>query len=761
MDTAAVPPASAPASKPLSPAQALDSLSVIKLYGLNDEAECGYCKQKGGKSSFGMVSHQMTAADYQSLIDVGWRRSGTYLYHPCNATTCCPNITIRLDTDRFVMNKDQKRLMRRFNQYLTGELEATMAAEAKNTAESKGADKKKEVAAEAAPVASKPTFEQEDPLAAFISSLLSAAVASFLDSQGDQAKAAVPTVSSLQPLVVSVAGSPGLLLGTKPSLASPVALKLFGVLKKAGLTTVAIEKPSDVGKSLAQSLVSSQDSSIFSSSVDEASGVISLRPSDAAAKGSIHISVAPSGHLNFAFPDGGAADASGNWLPVAASSSRRGSLAGPSSASPQATAGPAASAAPVSPAAAVVEPEAKRQKKNSAASPVNAGAGAGAGSVKLKPHDFSVTMVPAAFDRECHALYKRYQMAVHGDEPSECSEKQYTRFLCESALMREPFSSRSATMTAAGGGAFFESSLVGKALKRCIDEEATVWREGDGVGAGLPAGASGSGSESGSNSGASASAADLRFAVLSDDAGSPASAGSGAGSSSSSEKDNKKKSAGGTAGSSFAGSDLTLGFGTFHMLYRIDGKLIAVGVVDVLPHCLSSVYAYYDPDFSKRYIELGKLTALFEIAWVQRVARLVSPRLRHYYLGFYINSCTKMRYKGDYGPADLLCPYAWTWRPLAECKPLLDADKHAILDPKLRDDPAGAATALAELKRQRAAAVAAVAGTIPLLLQKKAPDALVLIRDLSEQGKAIAKRAILEFLERCTPAISKRLVIQF
>lgn len=35
---------------------------------------------------------------------------------------------------------------------------------------------------------------------------------------------------------------------------------------------------------------------------------------------------------------------------------------------------------------------------------------------------------------------------------------------------------------------------------------------------------------------------------------------------------------------------LSMPYGSYHQLYRIDGKLIAVGVVDVLPKCLVRVY---------------------------------------------------------------------------------------------------------------------------------------------------------------------------
>lgn len=38
------------------------------------------------------------------------------------------------------------------------------------------------------------------------------------------------------------------------------------------------------------------------------------------------------------------------------------------------------------------------------------------------------------------------------------------------------------------------------------------------------------------------------------------------------------------------------GYGSFHQQYWLDDdKLIAVGVIDILPKCVSSVYFFYDP----------------------------------------------------------------------------------------------------------------------------------------------------------------------
>ncbi|KPM09231.1 arginyl-tRNA-protein transferase 1-like protein [Sarcoptes scabiei] len=87
---------------------------------------------------------------------------------------------------------------------------------------------------------------------------------------------------------------------------------------------------------------------------------------------------------------------------------------------------------------------------------------------------------------------------------------------------------------------------------------------------------------------------------------------------------------------------LEVKFGAYHQHYYIDDRLIAVGVLDLLPECLSSVYFFYDPEFE--FLNLGVYSALREIALVRRYRRLV-PELRYYYMGYYIHRCPKMRYK--------------------------------------------------------------------------------------------------------------------
>lgn len=50
------------------------------------------------------------------------------------------------------------------------------------------------------------------------------------------------------------------------------------------------------------------------------------------------------------------------------------------------------------------------------------------------------------------------------------------------------------------------------------------------------------------------------------------------------------------------------GYGCFHLQYYLDKKIIACGVIDILPSGLSSVYFYYDPDLG--FLKLGVYSAL-------------------------------------------------------------------------------------------------------------------------------------------------------
>ncbi|EPQ59316.1 hypothetical protein GLOTRDRAFT_125622 [Gloeophyllum trabeum ATCC 11539] len=116
-------------------------------------------------------------------------------------------------------------------------------------------------------------------------------------------------------------------------------------------------------------------------------------------------------------------------------------------------------------------------------------------------------------------------------------------------------------------------------------------------------------------------------------------------------------------------------FGSYHQLYRVDGELIAMGVIDILPGCVSSVYFMYDKKWEQ--YSLGKLSAMRETALAKEINDAGVTGVDSLYMGFYIHSCQKMRYKGEYSPSYLLDPEDYTWYPLSNCIPLLEGKKYA------------------------------------------------------------------------------------
>lgn len=119
-------------------------------------------------------------------------------------------------------------------------------------------------------------------------------------------------------------------------------------------------------------------------------------------------------------------------------------------------------------------------------------------------------------------------------------------------------------------------------------------------------------------------------------------------------------------------------YGAFHRQYLLDDRIIAVGVLDILPNCVSSVYLFYDPEYS--FLSLGTYTSLSEIAFVRELSK-TQPMLEFYCLGFYIHSCQKMRYKGQFSPSFLCCPQTFTWEPIDRCIPLIAESPYSRLNP--------------------------------------------------------------------------------
>lgn len=81
------------------------------------------------------------------------------------------------------------------------------------------------------------------------------------------------------------------------------------------------------------------------------------------------------------------------------------------------------------------------------------------------------------------------------------------------------------------------------------------------------------------------------------------------------------------------------------------GRLLAGGVVDRVPHGLSAVYSWFEPEAERR--GLGTFMILAEIA---RARDLALPYL---YLGYWVPGAETMDYKRRFRPLEVLEPQGW------------------------------------------------------------------------------------------------------
>ncbi|XP_014486231.1 PREDICTED: arginyl-tRNA--protein transferase 1 isoform X2 [Dinoponera quadriceps] len=438
--------------------------SIVEYYAEHEGYKCGYCKSPDTNFSHGIWAHSLTVQDYQSLIDRGWRRSGSYCYKPTMQQTCCPLYTIKCEALDFRISKSQKKVLKRIVKFLRKEWTNDNFADLDEGQQDNIDINNEEVL----------NYAKHHKRAQKNASKMNVSLVD--DKLGDRmpidpvdTRTETASSTSRNPTSASSSGQKQLANSERKSAPHSSDVKT-GLRKKAKL--LRIERKQN--KLLAQGKSQSEIESIMR--------------------------------------------------------------------------------------------EKKRQQQNCAKSLEELFDEVYTGMQKLEMRlvrvmsdEFLDTLDTSA------SVYKKYQMAIHGDPPEECDRKSFFNFLVKSPLQ--------------------------------------PW---------VP------------------------------DSGGP-----------------------------------PQGYGSFHEQYWLNNELIAVGVIDILPSCISSVYFFYDPAYGQ--LSLGTFSSLREVYLTRQLSK-IAPSLKYYYMGFYVHTCPKMRYKARMRPSKLLCPETYAWLDIDPCLAKLDDEKYSRLN---------------------------------------------------------------------------------
>lgn len=88
--------------------------------------------------------------------------------------------------------------------------------------------------------------------------------------------------------------------------------------------------------------------------------------------------------------------------------------------------------------------------------------------------------------------------------------------------------------------------------------------------------------------------------------------------------------------------------------WRLQNRLVAVAVTDIMSDGLSAVYSFFDPELNKR--SLGTFCILKQIEYAR------NEETDFVYLGYWINNHKKMGYKNKFSPIQLYLDERWQER---------------------------------------------------------------------------------------------------
>lgn len=516
--------------------------------------KCGYCDSKDSSMTNGMWAHRLAGQDYQDLIDRGWRRSGKYMYKPIMNRTCCPLYAIRCEALKFKPSRSQKRVANRMRAFLVEGKECPKKADkCSNSQTNDTAQKHKAEEVEEEEEERKSKGEESKPTEGVSESECTSSA----ETDSKEVEASKPDSSSTKkkkPPRPGDGADPN-----KPRCRKAKELRLekrrVKLAAKAAKEGEAGHKEGTEKESVAghtdgvtgkESVTDHKDKQ---ASVEDKEAGKSV-PNEEAGKDSVLVKEA--GIESVPVKEAGREDKEAGVAGREKAGHKRKKTSTKAKKKPHSQQVPGPT--PIQTAIGELLKLPSDQKM--------------AHRLEIKVVEcYPPSPELTSTFLESYALYKKYQMAVHGDKEEDLSERSFRRFLCDTPLI------------SLDGPHGWESK-----------------------------------------------------------------------------------------------------YGTFHYQYYLDGKLLMVAVVDILPTYLSSVYVYYDPDY--RWLELGVYSALREIELVQ-ILNHSKPEFQYYCMGYYVHNNPKMMYKGDYSPSFLLCPVTYQYTPIKSARQRLDAAKYS----PFRDDP--------------------------------------------------------------------------
>ena len=88
---------------------------------------CGYCKdiitgeRKKTSYKYRLNFNSIPIDIFEDLVTKGWSRCGGIIYKTSYEKTCCKLYQPRVNINNFVISNEQKKIMKRFKKFLSGE----------------------------------------------------------------------------------------------------------------------------------------------------------------------------------------------------------------------------------------------------------------------------------------------------------------------------------------------------------------------------------------------------------------------------------------------------------------------------------------------------------------------------------------------------------------------------------------------------------------------------------------------------------------